>query len=99
MNKTTTINCTKNEGSKEQIMKKENLNELIQENPTVKRERNKYENVENHILDIIRKLEDGSGLSDDVFVEINNCISEIRTIDQEVRNAEIVAMEKIFREI
>lgn len=94
MNKTTTINCTKNEGSKEQIMKKENLNELIQEDPNVKKVRNRYENVEKHIWDMIRNLENGSGLSDDVFDEINNCISEIRTIDQEVRNAEIVAMEK-----
>ncbi len=77
MNKVKTINCTKEEGSKKQIMKKEYLNELIREYPTVKRARNRYENVANHIWDIIRNLEKGSGLSDDVFVEINNCIIQI----------------------
>lgn len=99
MNKAKAINCTKDEGSKEQIMEKENLNELIQEDPTVKKVRNRYENVENHIWDIIRNLENGSGLSDDVFDEINNCISEIRTIDQEEMEAEMVARGKLFREI
>ena len=99
MNKAKAINCTKDEGSKEQIMEKENLNELIQEDPTVKKVRNRYENVEKHIWDIIRNLENGSGLSDDVFDEINNCISEIRTIDQEEMDAEMVAREKLFREI
>lgn len=99
MNKAKAINCTKDEGSREQIMKKENLNELIREYPNVKRARNRYENVENHIWDIIRNLENGSGLSDDVFVEINNCISEIRTIDQEEMDAEMVARGNLFREI
>lgn len=99
MNKAKAINCTKDEGSREQIMKKENLNELLREYPNVKRARNRYENVENHIWEIIRKLENGSGLSDDVFDEINNCISEIRTIDQEEMEAEMVARGKLFREI
>lgn len=99
MNKAKAINCTKDEGSREQIMEKENLNELIQEDPTVKKVRNRYENVEKHIWDIIRNLENGSGLSDDVFDEINNCIREIRTIDQEEMDAEMVARGKLFREI
>ena len=99
MNKAKAINCTKGEGSREQIMEKKHLNELIREYPNVKKVRNRYENVEKHIWDIIRNLENGSGLSDDVFDEINNCIREIRTIDQEEMDAGIVAREKLFREI
>lgn len=93
------INCTEDEGSREQIMENKHLNELIREYPNVKKARNRYENVEKHIWDIIRNLENGSGLSDDVFVEINNCIREIRTIDQEEMDAEMVARENLFREI
>lgn len=99
MNKAKAINCTKDEGSREQIMGKKHLNELIREYPNVKKVRNRYENVEKHIWDIIRNLENGSGLSDDVFDEINNCIREIRTIDQEEMDAEMVARGKLFREI
>lgn len=85
------INCTEDEGSREQIMENKHLNELIREYPNVKKVRNRYENAENHICEIIRNLENGLGLSDDVFDEINNCIREIRTIDQEEMDAEMVA--------
>lgn len=49
-----------------------------------------YEQVKQRIRDLIYALENGAGLTDEIFTEINKCIADMKTIDQEVFKADVI---------
>lgn len=68
----------------------------IQLHPKVVAAKQLYEPVEKRIQYLIEALENGSGLSDAIFDEINMCIAKISVIEGEVRKAENQAKLELF---
>lgn len=68
----------------------------IQLHPKVIAAKQLYEPVEKRIQYLIEALENGSGLSDAIFDEINMCIARISVIEGEVHKAENHAKSELF---
>lgn len=94
----TTHNTKEHDGGPLNLATNAQYNEWnkIQLHPKVVAAKQLYEPVEKRIQYLIKALENGSGLSDTIFDEINMCIARISVIEGEVRKAENQAKSELL---